>query len=167
MTTLRNLLVESAQLEEQLISTCGELTPELEESLALRDIHITSKVANYMLLLDRIEMEADHLYSRGQKFLMASKSLTGLRERLLSRVRQQMIEHGLTELDGLDEKFKLAANKGKLMVSETAEIPKSFFVETISSELDKTKLKDAVQRGEIFSGVSIVPTLTRQIKKRG
>ncbi len=163
--SLRNLLIESAQLENQLIELCGEMSPELEEQLMLLEIKLPEKISRYMGLIDRLEMEGDNLYSKGQKYLMASKALTGLKERLTNNVRNQMIANGLKELRGEHELFALAENKGKLEIKTGAEIPKEYYFEEISQKLDTPRLKSDVQAGATIAGVSIQPTLSRKIIK--
>lgn len=165
METLRDLLVESAQLENQLVELAGELTPEMEEVLMLLEIKLPEKISRYMGLIDRLEMEGDNLYSKGQKYLMASKSLTGLKERLINNVRSQMIANGLKELRGNDEAFTLADKKGKLIIKDGATVPKEFYFEEISQKLDTAKLKGSIEAGAVIPGVSVQPTISRKIIK--
>lgn len=165
METLRELLIESAELENQLVELAGELSPELEESLMLIEIKLPEKVSRYMGLIDRLEMEGDNLYSKGQKYLMAAKSLTGLKERLTNNVRNQMIANGLKELRGENESFTLAEKKGKLVIEDESQISRQYYFEEISQKLDKARLKADIEAGAIVPGVTIQPTLQRRINK--
>ncbi len=167
MSTLRNLLIESSLLEEQLVECAGELTPALEESLALLDIKIPAKISNYMGLLDRLEMEGDNLYSKAKKYEMAAKALTGLRERLTSRVKANMIENNLKELRGEDESFTISASKKTVIITNYSELPRAFNPETISAQPDKEAIRQALERGEVVPGAMLQDSfvLRRKVNK--
>ncbi len=167
MSTLRNLLAESTALENRLVETCGELDEELEKNLALLEINVPSKVTNYMGLLDRLEMEADNLYSKAKKYEMAAKALSGLRERLTSNVKHNMIENKLKELRGTDEAFTLSTSKKTVIITDYQALPRAYNPETVSSQPDKEKIRQALERGEIVPGAMLQDSfvLRRKVNK--
>lgn len=166
-STLKELLIESSQLEDQLVATAGELTEELEQSLMLLEIKIPEKVSRTMGLIDRLEMEADNLYSKAQKYLMAQKALSGLRERLLANVKHNMITNNLDSLKGTDESFTLTEGKKTVIISDYSALPKSYNPETITSQPDKEKIRQAIERGEVVPGATLQSSfvLRRKINK--
>lgn len=165
--SLRTLLIESSQLEDQLVEMAGELTPALEESLALLEIKIPEKVSRYMGLLDRLEMEGDNLYSKAKKYEMAAKALTGLRERLTSRVKQNMIDNKLKDLRGTDEAFTLSEGKKTVIITNYSELPAAYNPQTITSQPDKEAIRQALERGESVPGATLQSSfvLRRKVNK--
>jgi hypothetical protein len=166
-TSLKSLLEQSTEIEMRLIETAGELTEEIEESLKLIELHLPQKVTNYMNLLDRLELEGDNLYSKAKKYEMAAKTLTGLRERLTSHVKAQMIEKGLEELRGKDESFSLGNGKKSVIVNDITKLPRGYICRTITERPDKEKIYNAIESGEAVPGCELqdTKTLRRKINK--
>ncbi len=166
--SLPTLLNEASELENQLVALAGELTPELEQALMQLEIAIPNKVQNYINLLDRLELETDHLYDKGQKFLMASKALGNLRQKLLDNVKNTMVNNQLRELNGNDETFSLNNGKKSVRINDLSKIPKSFITTTITEKPEKDKIREHMERGEIIPGCELEDsfTLKRRIKKR-
>lgn len=165
--SLATLLNESSLLEQQLVDLCGELTPELEESLMHLETKIPEKIDRYMGLIDRLNLETNHLYDKGQKFLMASKALGNLRQKLLDNVKQTMINNQLQELKGNDEVFTIAKGKPKVIIGPDAKLPPELVETTIETRPKKDDIRAAIERGNIYGGVSLEPTvvLKRRINK--
>lgn len=165
--SLRNLLVESSALEDKLIELAGELTPELETSLMSLELKIPQKVTNYCRLLDRLEMEAENLYTKSEKYGTAAKVLINLKDRLLANVKSNMIENQLLELRGIDENFALSKGKQSVLVNNLSALPREFIVQTITERPDKEKIYNSVKSGEQVPGVELQETvvLKRRINK--
>ncbi len=165
--SLPTLLNEASELENQLVALAGELTPELEQALMQLEIAIPNKVQNYINLLDRLELETDHLYDKGQKFLMASKALGNLRQKLLDNIKNTMVNNQLSELRGSDEVFTITKGKPKVVVGPDAKLPPELVETTIETRPRKDEIRARLERGDLFHGISLEPTvvLKRRINK--
>ncbi len=117
--------------------------------------------------MDRLEMEADNLYSKAKKYEMAAKALAGLRERLTSNVKHLMQANELTQLRGMDETFTLSKGKPSVEITNLSLIPRTFLVVTVTEKPDKEKLYEKLSIGEPISGCELRPTtrLSRKINK--
>ncbi len=165
--TLKTLLDESAELENQLIEMAGELTPALEQSLMQIEINLPEKVTRYQNLIDRLEMEADNLYSKAKKYEMAANSLANLRQKLNENIKFQMIERGLHELKGADEIFTLTSGKKAVEITDLSKIPRSYIKQVISEQPDKEKIRVDLEAGVILNGANLRETkvLKRKVNK--
>lgn len=163
--TLKSLLDQQQILNEKLLEAYGEIDDEMSDALATVELKLPEKVDRYCGLLDRLDTDAERFKEKADKYLIAAKQITRLKEKLLSNVRNQMVANKLTELVGIDEKFRLSGKTGKLVVEEGAAVPRSYFHSEVIQKLDSAKLKSDVQAGTIIPGVSIQPTLSRSINK--
>jgi Siphovirus Gp157 len=165
--TLKSLLIQSADLESQLIEMSGELSPELEQSLMTIEFKVPEKVSNYQRLIDRLEMESENLTARAEKFGKAGATLWGLREKLLSNVKHLMIENELTELKGQYEAFTITPGKSSVEITDLSELPRNYICQTITERPDKEKIHDALKGGQTVPGSKLKETkvLRRKIIK--
>lgn len=165
--SLKELLIESAQLEDQLVMLAGELTPELEQSLMALETKIPEKITKYIGLMDRLEIEADNLHSKAQKYLMAQKSLSGLRDKLLANVKFQMINNGLNELKGTHESFTISRGKKSVVITDQAKLPSKYNPQTITTKPDKEAIREAIESGEVVPGSELTESyvLKRRVNK--
>ncbi len=165
MPTLKTLLDQKQEIENQLVLAYGEISEEQEKALTEVNLSLPEKVDKYIGLIDRLEHDAEYFKNKAEKYSTAAKQITRLKEKLLSNVRENMITNGLTELRGNDELFKLAKNKGSLVIESETAIPRMYYHQEVIQKLDRAKLKTDVQSGTILPGVRIEPTLTRSINK--
>lgn len=165
--SLKELLVQNLNLENEILEMAGELTPENEVLLSELEIKIPQKISRYMGLIDRLELEAQHFENKAKKFGRAADQLTSLKERLLSNVKHLMIQNELSEIKGEDESFKLSKSKNSVSITDLSKIPRAFVTTTITDKPDKEKLRSHLERGEIIPGCTLENSysLRRKVNK--
>lgn len=154
--SLQLIINEANQLEEMLIHSGGELTPEIEAALAVRDLNLVEKIDGYAHIMDRFASLEAHYKQKAEFFAKISKQCAAVQARLEGNIKFAMQEFESAELLGTDIKFTLKPTAGSLVVEDEAMVPVEFKTEIISTVLDKKRLKDACSKNEI-PGARIEP----------
>lgn len=170
--TLKALLDQQAAFAERLLEAYGELTSEMEEAMAQLELNLPAKVdrcAGFLTGLHRdanvLKCYADSIMANAERFYTKASQIENFFENVKNGIRKQMELRGIEVLQGEYEQFKLQKT-GKLIVESEATIPDRFYNEKTSKVLNKTSLKDALENGESFFGVSIQRTLKQDVKGR-
>jgi hypothetical protein len=169
--TLKSLLDKQQEISEQLLESYGEILPEIESALKELELNLPEKVDRCAGFLDRIFVDSATLKARGDAikahadaYLDRAKQLDTLHKNFMNHIRQQMLANGLTILGGLYESFKISSKQGSVVIEEDAVIPRSFITQTVSETINKSLVKEAVLRGEVFKGVTFIPTIKKVVK---
>jgi len=167
--TLINLITESSEIVNEIISNGGELTEEIEQSLEQNNINLAAKLDNYAYLWERLEVEASYWKAKADEFSRVAKSVKTVNATLKSRLKFAMVESEKAEMVGNDFKFKLAKTSGKLVVEDQSLIPKEFITTTVIETVDNAKLKEALNAGQDIAGASLLkePSLRKYAAKKG
>jgi hypothetical protein len=159
MKSLKELIEESKAIEDQLVETAGELTPELEKSLSEIELKLPEKIDRYAYFLERVEFEANRLGEKADEYYKACANLTALTKRLKDNVKYQMISQGLLELKGKEERFTLTRGKPSVVIENESMVPLTLMVTTVVQRPAKDKIKEILEAGDRVSGCKLEPTL--------
>lgn len=154
--TLMVLVNEAMNLEKMMIESGGEITPEIEAALAVKEVSLPEKVDGYSYILDRMSDMEEHFKARAEFFKEAAKHCKAAHERLTYNIKYAMQEMGTNELQGHDVRFKLAPTQGTLAIQDEEMVPVEFKKEIITTEIDKKALKEALVKGEV-PGATLTP----------
>lgn len=149
MSSLVKIVKEVASLETMLIESGGELTPEIEAMLTVKEVNLPEKVDSYEAMLDRLSVIESLYKERAKLFSQAAKSLGNAQDTLKDRIKYAMKELGVTELLGHDIRFKLSSSKPKLVIEDEKAIPKEYKAEVITVEVQKDKLLEDLKIGSV------------------
>lgn len=156
MSTLNELVSQAAQIEELLINSNGEITPELEAMILNVDFNLPQKLDNYSLLIERMKMVSEFYKSRAEKLLLIAKSCGEVEKRCKENLKNAMQTLGVDELKGVDIRFKLQKAKDKLILDETVPVEDRFL--RVEYVVDKTKITEALKQGEDVKGAHFEPS---------
>jgi len=156
--TLKDLVVQSGNLVERLIEAGGELTPELEAELMVIETKLPAKIDAYAFIIDRMEVEADFFYGRAKRFETVANSLVNIRKNLHERIKQTMIEGGLKELKGIEERFLLSKAKARLIVESPDRVPDKYKRTTVTTTVDNDKLRGDLEDNVEVEGCKLEPS---------
>jgi hypothetical protein len=159
VSTLKELISESALITEAIIDASGELTPELEAKLLSLEIHLPEKIDRYSGLIERLSHEYEYFDAQARKMAKIAQSLDKLQTKLKENIKQQMIEHGLLELRGNNEKFTLSRGKPTVKITDLTQIPRKFIKQVVTESALKDELKAAMESGELFNGATLEQNL--------
>jgi len=156
MKSLATIVNEATRIEQLLIEGGGEENAELEQALAVSGAELQAKADSYSIIMERFSATEAHYKERAQFFLNIAKQCGNVQDRLKNNIKYAMQEMGVDEIRGEDVRFKLSATKGSLVIEDAEMVPVEFKTEVIETVIDKKKLKDAAEKGEV-PGARIEP----------
>ena len=157
--SLITLAKESNQLEVMLLESGGEVTPEIEAMLTVKEVNLPSKVDNYYHVMHRLDGLEIHYKEMADKFQKAAKTFSGASKSLKDRLKIAMRELGEDEIKGNDFRFKLSNSKPSLIIEDDKVIPKDYFVQVTETVLEKDRLLEDLKIGEV-AGARLEPSFS-------
>lgn len=161
MGTLYNITQEQMRLNDMLEAAEGELTPELEEALAINANNLMSKAAGYSAtIMDaraRIKALADEI-----KRLQAMKNVEQRKVEILSeRLSDALKLFGIDRMNV--DKYRLSFRRSaSVNITDVCAVPECFIQR--SAIFDKAAIKEAIKNGETVDGAEITETQNLQIR---
>lgn len=169
---LYDILDEFRQLEQELIEAGGELTPELEERLAINQDEFETKMDNYAKLriekltrIENINSEIERLSAiRANEFKVA--------QRLEERMEEALLQYGATDKKGIKRFstmiFNFSTRKSTGYKYNESIIPSKYWrtpppVEPVPV-LDKDAIKTDLKANIPVEGVEVTTNYSITIK---
>lgn len=152
----KSLIVLASQansIEQMLIEASGELTPEIEAILSIRDTQLPEKVDSYYFIMERMKAGEAFYKEKADMFSKAAKSFKNAQETLKERLKLAMVELTTDELRGNAFRFKLSAGKPSVLVTDEDAIPREYFEEVTEFVLKKDRLSEDLKIGEVPGAV--------------
>lgn len=164
--TLIEFISESNRVENMLLESQGEITPEIEEILNCIT-KLPEKVESYSFVQDRLESSAELYKTIAKRYLDASKVLLSAKERLDERLKNIILDNNLPALSGNTVSFSIRKNPPSLIIENEDLIPLKYKNPQIIQNINKPMLKDSLLSGESVLGASIKQSksLKKTIKK--
>lgn len=156
---LFNIKQEYLQIAQQL--TDGELTPELEEQLAITEANLQEKAVNYGYVIKSLESETDIIDAEIKRLQALKSARNNAVERLKANITEAMELFQITEIKA--PTFKLS-----FRASESVECDEVVSEEYCNTKMtvtpDKVKIKAAIKSGLSVMGARLVQKNNLQIK---
>lgn len=152
---LTSLILQHADLINQLIENDGALSPELESQLAHIELSLPEKVDATANLLERLKMEKDWFKAKADEYAALARGCDRVTEKIKEVVKHCMAEVGQSEVFGNDVRFKLSPSQGSLVIDEK-EIDLNYCDQIIQDVPNKAKIKAAIDSGIPVKGAHIV-----------
>ncbi len=159
MATLNEILQLSTLVTQKLIENEGLITPEISKMLEITEEGLPAKVDAYSAILDRLEMESTYLKEKANEFTKAASQLKDANIRLKARMKEAMIQHGLLELKGKDERFVISPSRSAVEITDSKMIPAKYKTQrtVVEEVIDKDAIRASLERGEPIGGVELRP----------
>jgi len=154
---LRELTTLTADIENALIDSGGEITPDIEALLAVKEAALPDKVDRYHMVLDRLEDVSGFYKRKAEEFLKISKACDRSVDFLRQSLKTHMEALSISELEGFDYRFKLVNGAPKITVTDEALLPDKFKIVEMVTKPDKKKIMEAVKSGEMVPGIEVEP----------
>lgn len=143
---------EYRNLENQLIESGGELTPEIEEALAINQANLTTKAENYAMIIRKYEGMGDVIDAEIKRLQTMKKTSQNLVTRLKDALTFGMKSCEVEKVEV--GTFKIGFRKStSVMVDDEAAIPNEYI--KVSTSVDKKALGDALKAGLVISGAHL------------
>lgn len=160
MSTLFDIVKNHKSLDEILLEQDGEITDQQQEQIVdswMIEIKsdLATKADGYKYRMDNIDSASKALRDRARQVSNAASVLENLSDLLKEKMKQAMIEMGVTHIDGNQFKFKLSDGRSSAVVTHQDLLPSKYMVETISLSVDKDKILEDLKSGVDVPGAEL------------
>jgi hypothetical protein len=140
----------------------GELNPDIESALRINQNELQDKAINYSYAIKTVSNDVDAISEEIKRLQALKKAKENVVQKLKDTVVNAMQIYGI-------EKVETPTLKLSIRRSEAVEVDDSFdndiyMVKKVTYTPDKTRLKDAIKRGESIQGVTLKENYNLQIK---
>lgn len=163
MSSIFNLTQEMLSLINQVEEAEGELTPELEEALAITEEALEAKVVNYGWATKFLQADTDIISAEIKRLQEKKKAKEKTIERLKETAAQAMMLFGKTKIDTPTLTVSLRKSESVVVENESL-LPLEYLVEKVTVSADKAAIKQALKSGIELEGASIQEKQNLQLK---
>lgn len=142
----------------------GELTPEIEQSLALTEQEFQEKAVSYAYVIKGFDGTESIIDAELERLLKLKQQAARRKELFKDRLSAAMLQFGVEKIETPTLKLSFRKSEAIEITDETC-IPTAFQEEVPATwKISKTKIKEAIKAGEIVPGAQIVTKQNLQIK---
>jgi len=149
--TLYDLTVQAQDVIAKIVESKGELSVELERTLAELDLNTASKIDGYNSLIERLEWEHDYFDYKISGLKKVSLAICKFRERLRDAIRAHMVALDKKEALGNDTRFVRSNCRPKLEVDD-ALLPMEWKTVVTTYVPDRERIEEALLGGVEIPG---------------
>lgn len=153
--TLLALVGVANFITQALVEAGGEITPELEGTMADLQLQVATKVDGYLAVMDRMEIEAEYWKSKADAYRKIAAAHTSVRERLKENIKRAMLAMGVTEVEGHETRFVLSATKPALVITDGAFIPEAYLDTVVEKVPNKIRIREALEHDQSVPGARL------------
>lgn len=161
MRALYHIEQELNEINETLISSGGELSPELEQRLAITQQELETKATNYGFVILKNQSEIDVIDAEIKRLTALKKNLETTNEKLKDAVSFAMQNYGLLEVKTPTLKLSFRQSES-VQIDDENKLGAKYF--SYKPTIDKTAIKNDIKSGLIVDGASIVKKQNLQVK---
>jgi hypothetical protein len=141
----------SAQIEEKLIESEGEVTPEINELLALKNWDqgmLESETDLLAMSLERMGQLAQYYKDQIEHLEKLVKGLEQAEERMALEIKGMLEKLNLEAVEGQYKRFSLRRTPPKVEILDESAIPQEFKELKITEMIKKKAIGEALKAGE-------------------
>lgn len=154
---------EYINIAEQLIETQGELTPELEQALAINKDQLAVKSAGYGFVVKQANHDITAIDSEIKRLQALKKSREKMIERLEGAVKSAMELYGYEKLES--NTLKISLTKSTETIIENPDlIPRKYKTKEITYKISKADIKNDLNAGKKVKGAYLLNKKNIQFK---
>lgn len=161
MATLFNITAEQKRINEALMESGGELTPELEEALLINAENFAVKVEGYATSIHQFEAFAEAADAEIKRLMALKKSAQGAAKRLKDNLAYGMEVMGYDKVDMGLHKLSFR-NSTAVNITDEVRIPNQYI--KVETSIDKMALKKDLQAGMVIEGAELVTNRNLQLR---
>jgi hypothetical protein len=161
MRALYNIERELNELNEILVNSGGELTPEIETRLAISQTELQEKSINYAYIIKQNQAESDAIETEIKRLKAIKDSLDSTNDKLKETISFSMQTYGITEVKTTALKLSFRKSESVDITDESLLDAKYF---SYKPTIDKTAIKSDLKAGVLVEGATIISKDNLQIK---
>jgi hypothetical protein len=139
----------------------GELTPELEQQLAITEANLQEKAINYGYVIKTFESEVDIIDAEIKRLQALKKTRTSAIDKLKDNISEAMLLFNITEVKA--PTFKLSFRKSESIECDEVVDQEYCNIKTTITP-DKVAIKQAIKEGKEVLGARLIINNNLQIK---
>lgn len=154
MSSLLEIAQSLALIEQKILESGGEITPEIESLYSQIELTKKDKIDSYAEIIDRCEMLAEFYGQKESQLAKVRKSFESLKDHLHFNLKQAMYVGNFPEAEGNEYKFKLSYGKDKLVIEQDKLLPK-YIINKIVMEPNKELIRSDLEAGKEVVGARL------------
>ena len=151
------------QLAEELMENGGELTPSLEEQLAITEEQLQNKSVAYSFVIKQMDADVDIIDAEIKRLQALKKQREKASEYLKERIKHAMDTFSIEEIKTPLVKINFRKSES-VEVDDVNQLPAAFKVVKVTEQADKAAIKAAIKDGVEVTGCRIETHRNLQIK---
>jgi len=151
------------QLAEELIENGGELTPELEQSLAITEEQLQNKSVAYSFVIKQMDADIDIIDAEIKRLQAAKKQREKATEYLKERIKHAMDLFSIEEIKTPLVKINFRKSES-VEVENVNALPYAYKTVKVVETADKVAIKEAIKNGADIIGCRLVANKNLQIR---
>lgn len=159
--SLFKITSEQVRINDMLMETGGELTPELEEALIINAENFQLKVEGYATSIHRFDALAEAADAEIKRLTAIKKSAQGAQKRLKDTLAYAMDTFGYDKYDLGLHKLSFRSSQAVNITDENL-IPNNYI--KVETKIDKESLKRDLKAGLVIEGATLVTNKNLQIR---
>lgn len=161
--TLYGITAELNGILAQLEELGGEITPELEQALAINEEQFVAKAEDYGHAILNLKGMAAAAKAEKERLAALQKFYENTQKRLTDALSNAMQVFGHEKVENATMRLSLRHSTAT-EVDDLDQLPAEFKTTKVEVVADKTAIKKAIQEGEDVPGAHLVENVSLQIK---
>lgn len=158
--SLSLIVSEVAQLEAMLIESDGEITPEIESMLAVREIQLPEKVDRYASVIERFDLIEEFYKEKADQIYKLAKAAGTVSIRCKENLKASMMDLNVSELTGNEIKFKLSPSNPSVEIVDQSKLNGSYLITETITKVDKKRIGEDLKLGVPVDGAELRQTFS-------
>ena len=161
MVTLFNITAEQKRINDALMESGSELTPELEEALVINAENFAVKAEGYAISIHLFEAYAEAADAEIKRLMALKKSAQGAVKRLKDNLAYGMEVMGYDKVDMGLHKLSFRTSTA-VNITDEVKIPNNYI--KVETKIDKESLKRDLKAGLVIEGAELVTIRNLQLR---
>ena len=161
--TLYGITAELNAILTQLEELGGEITPELEQALAINEENFAAKSEDYGHAILNLKGMAAAAKAEKERLAALQKFYENTCNRLDNALKTAMVATGHDKVETPTMRLSLRHTTAT-EVDDLDQVPQEYKTTKVEVVADKTAIKKAIQEGEDVPGAHLVENVSLQIK---
>lgn len=155
LDSLPGIVAEYSLLKHQIVAAMGEITPEVEQALAVTESALKTKVDAYHYVDEMLEADAAFFKRKADAFSALAKRFANAQDRLRGNMKLAMQTLQLKEVKGKDYRWVLKRSAPKLVIDDASALPDECVIQVVETKPDKDRIKELLKEGHIVPGARL------------
>lgn len=161
MATLYQITEDQKLINAMLEENGGELTPEIEEAMAITAENLTAKAEAYGATISEYDAQAEACASEIKRLMAYKKTCENVSKRMKERLSMAMTEFNTENLLAGTFRFSFRKSSG-VVIDDESLIPEQFF--KVERTISKKEIADALKNGGAIAGARLEQRQTLQMR---